>query len=397
MYQQRIKTMRILMINVVCGIRSTGRICTDIAEYLDKQGHEVKIAYGRFDVPEKYKKYSYKIGNDFDVCLHAGVSLLLDNSGLMSKKVTVKFIEWIKDYNPDVIHLHNIHGYYLNFEILFDYLRGCGKRIIWTLHDCWSFTGHCAYFDYSQCSKWKNGCESCPSLKDYPPCFIKDNSSENYQVKKRVFTSIPNLTIVTPSQWLASLVKESFLSEYQVKVINNSIDYNVFKPTVSDFREKNGLSGKTIILGVASVWDRRKGLSDFIQLSQMLTDDYKIVLVGLNNKQLKEIPDDILGITHTSNIKELAELYTMADVFLNLTYEDNYPTTNLEAQACGTPVISYKTGGSTESALEYGMVVEKAQLDEIIQILKNKEYTKCVDNRKMHHFEKEYACLYNVE
>ena len=365
--------MKILMINVVCGIRSTGRICTDLADALTERGHEVKIAYGREAVPEKYQKYAVRIGSDFDVKLHGVKSRLFDQTGFGSAKATRKFIEWVKEYDPDVIHLHNIHGYYINIEILFDYLKTCGKRILWTLHDCWAFTGHCSHFTYVKCDRWKTGCNNCPQKKEYPASIILDNSKQNWIKKKELFTGIPNMTIITPSEWLAGLVKESYLKEYPVTVINNGIDTDVFQPTPSDFRQRYHLEDKTILLGVASTWNDRKGFGDFIKLSEMLDDSYKIVLVGLSDKQMKLIPQNILGITRTNSTKELAQIYTAADVFLNLTYEDNYPTVNLEAQACGTPVITYDTGGSVESVPRENIVKKGYFIESVDHIVDHKK------------------------
>lgn len=384
------------MINSVCGIRSTGRICTDIADALEKQGHEVKIAYGRFDVPEIYKKYAVKIGNQLGVYFHAGEALLMDNSGMLSKNVTVKFIEWVKEYNPDVIHLHNIHGYYIHVPTLFNYLKECNKKILWTLHDCWSFTGHCAYFDFVDCKKWKTGCFSCELKHEYPPSVLLDKSKENYLVKKNMFTGISNMTLITPSKWLADLVKESYLKEYDVKVIHNQINYNVFYPVASDLKEKYHILDKKVVLGVASIWEKRKGLDDFVQLSQKLNEDYVIVLIGLNKKQLKSIPKNVIGIEHTSNVQELAQWYSCADVFLNLTYEDNYPTTNLEAIACGTPVITYNTGGSPESAKYYGMTVEKGNLEEVADIVSKEQYKNCRKEDITDDFISSYLQLYSL-
>lgn len=333
--------MKVLMINSVCGIRSTGRICTDLAEVLEQNGHECKIAYGRETVPEKYQKYAVRIGSDFGVKLHALQSRIFDNAGFGSKRATERFVEWVKEYDPDVIHLHNIHGYYINIEVLFKYLAEANKPVVWTLHDCWSFTGHCAYFSYVGCDKWKTGCSKCIQKKSYPSCILFDRCKKNWLLKKDLFTSVKKMTLVTPSKWLASLVKESYLGKYLVKVIPNGIDLDVFKPSPSDFREKNGLVGKRIILGVASVWDKRKGFEDFIELSKIVDENTKIVLVGLSKAQLPNLPKNILGIERTDNAKELAKIYTAADVLFNPTYEDNFPTVNLEAQACGLPVISY--------------------------------------------------------
>ena len=298
---------------------------------------------------EKYKHYSIRIGSKTGVKFNALKARIFDNEGLNAKNATKKFIEWVKAWNPDIIHLHNLHGYYLNINLLFNYLKTCGKKILYTLHDCWTFTGHCAHFMYSKCDRWKFGCKNCPEKKAYPASLLKDNSMYNYLKKRDILCNVLNMTIITPSEWLANLVKQSYLLEYPVKVINNGIDLNVFKPTQSDFRSKYGLENKKVILGVASVWTDKKGFFDFLKLSRLLDDSYRIVLVGVNEKQKKVLPKNIIGITRTDTLTDLAGIYTAADVFVNLTYEDTYPTVNLEAQACGTPVITYATGGSVES------------------------------------------------
>lgn len=360
--------MKVLMINVVCGIRSTGRICTDLAKELEARGHEVKIAYGRENVPEQFRKYAVRIGTDLSVKFHGVKARLFDGAGFGSKSATSKFIEWVKDYNPDVIHLHNIHGYYLNIEVLFDYLKICGKKVIWTLHDCWSITGHTAYCDSVDCRKWINGCADCPLIGEYPTSYI-DCSKRNWIKKKQIFTGVPNMEIVTPSKWLASCVKNSFLKFYSVRIINNGIDTSQFTPTESDFRKKKGIEDKFVLLGVASVWDKMKGLNDFLKLAQILDNRYIIVLVGLTRGQIANMPNNILGIEKTNSIKELAEIYTAADLFLNLSLCENYPTVNLEAIACDTPVITYETGGSPESASYYGKSVPKGDLGKLVEAI----------------------------
>lgn len=367
--------MKVLMINSVCGIRSTGRICTDLAEVLVENGYEVKIAYGRETVPEKYQKYAVRIGTDIDNKIHAIQTRLFDTHGFGSKKATADFLKWADKYDPDILHLHNIHGYYINVEMLFGWIKSRPQmKVIWTLHDCWAFTGHCAHFTIANCSQWKTCCKQCIQLKNYPSCEFVGNVERNFQRKKSAFTGVKDMTIVTPSKWLADLVEKSFLNGYSVKVINNGIDTNVFKPTPSDFRKKNHLENKKIILGVASSWSAAKGLNDFVKLSKMLDDDYKIVLVGLSEKQIKEVPDNIIKISRTNSAVELAEIYTAADVFLNLTYEDNYPTVNIEAIACGTQVLTYNTGGSPEIVEKFnGYVVECGKIEEVaekIQTLK---------------------------
>ena len=342
--------MKIFQINSTCGFGSTGRIAVDILKELEKNGGEGIIAYGRNSAPENVN--SYRIGSDLEVKIHGVLSRITDRQGFYGTSATKKLIEKIKDYNPDIIHLHNIHGYYLNVAILFDFLKEYNKPIVWTLHDCWAFTGHCAYFSFNGCEKWKTECNTCPLKKDYPTSLVMDNSKKNYQQKKELFTKPQNITFVTPSNWLKDLTEKSFLGKYPVKVINNGIDLTKFKPTESDFRERNNLQDKFIILGVASIWEERKGLKDFIKLNEMLSENEKIVLVGLDDNQLATLPESIMGIKRTNSIEELAEIYSSADVFVNPTYEDNYPTTNLEAISCGTPVVTYITGGSPESVFE---------------------------------------------
>lgn len=385
------------MINVVCGIKSTGRICTDLAMELEALGHEVKIAFGRGNVPEPYQKYAVRIGTNFEVKLHGIKARILDGVGFGSKRATETFIDWVKKYDPDVIHLHNVHGYYINVEVLFNFLKKCGKKVIWTLHDCWAFTGHCVYFDYVSCDKWKNGCSHCLQKSEYPVRIGPDMSKKNYLKKKKLFTGIPNMTLVTPSQWLADLISESFLNEYPVKIIHNGIDTEAFKPTESNVKERYNCQNKKIVLGVASVWNNRKGLDSFVELSKLLDDSYQIILVGLSKKQIKQLRGNIIGIECTNSVKELAELYTAAEVFVNPTLDDNYPTTNIEAIACGTPVITYNTGGSPESIPEIlkGECVVKNKtpycLAQAIKNIVNKSKKIVFDEEYIRMISKEYA------
>lgn len=346
--------MKYLFINSVAGIGSTGRIVADKCRELQKQGNQCVIAFGRAaancdDIE------TVQIGTKFDYQWHGVLTRLFDLHGFGSKRATRKFLQWVKEYEPDVIWLHNIHGYYINIELLFDYLKSCGKKIYWTLHDCWAFTGHCSHFTAAKCEQWRSHCSHCSQLRRYPKCYAISNVNRNFERKKASFTGVPNMKLIVPSHWLEGLVKQSFLQEYPVEVFYNTIDMNVFKPTPSNFRKRYGLPGKKIVLGVASVWDERKGLNDFIQLANMLDDGYVVVLVGLTDKQIKQLPKKILGIQRTNSAQELAAIYTAADVFVNPTYEDNYPTVNLEAQACGTPVITYDTGGCKETTKGKGL------------------------------------------
>lgn len=365
--------MKILLINSVCGIRSTGRICSDLAIDLEAQGHEVKVAYGRETVPEKYQKYAVKIGTDMDQKLHGMRTRLLDEHGFGSQKATAIFLKWADCFAPDMVWLHNIHGYYINVELLFEWIKKHPEmQVRWTLHDCWAFTGHCSHFTMVKCEQWKVHCLHCQQKKRYPSSLLKDNCKNNFERKKAAFTGVKNMSLITPSKWLADLVKQSFLSEYPVEVHHNTIDTTVFKPTESNFREAYRLQDKKIILGVASAWNERKGLDDFVKLSEIIDHEYAIVLVGLSERQKKRMPGSIIAISRTNNAKELAEIYTAADVFFNPTYEDNYPTTNLEAQACGTPCITYRTGGSVESVPQEN-IVEQGGFVEALELIKKSE------------------------
>ena len=295
---------RILFINSVCGKGSTGRICTDLYDLAVNDGYECCIAYGRGNHPKGYN--TFKIGNKIDIYGHVLMTRLFDKHGFGSKFTTKKLLKFIDSYKPDIIHLHNIHGYYLNIKCLCDYLRNNSRiKVIWTLHDCWAFTGHCAYFTFSKCNKWKNDCRNCQYRSSYPSNLLYSNSKKNFDKKKHLFTSLPNLVLVTPSKWLKSIVDDSFLHKYECRVIHNGIDSSIFKN-----KGKNTENKVTTILGLANIWDERKGFKTFLELAETIKDeDYKIILVGLSKKQIKELPTNILGIERTNNVDELVELY----------------------------------------------------------------------------------------
>ncbi len=386
--------MKILLINVVCGILSTGRIVADLYKVLRQQQHACLVAYGRGQATADVE--SLRIGSDLDICAHGLYTRLTDKHGFASSSATEAFLRRVDAYQPDLVNLHVIHGYYLNVELLFNYLKSKNIPIVWTFHDCWAFTGHCTYFDYAGCERWRTACHDCPQKSVYPSSLLFDNSSWNYQRKKELFSSQTNLTIVTPSQWLASLVKQSFLARFPVAVINNGIDLTVFKPTGSELRQKYGWTGKFVLLGVTNHGSERKGMKYLVELSQVLGDDYQVVLVGITKEQKKKLPANVVGLERTNNTKELAELYSLADVFINPTLEDNFPTTNLEALACGTPVITFKTGGSVEAVDETcGLVVEKGDnvgLLDSVRKLKERNFSRqaCVERAKR--FDKQERC-----
>lgn len=379
--------MKIYQINVVCGQGSTGKIATAISKVIEQNGGQCRIAYGRGNASKEIN--SFRMTNKLEVYLHALLARLFDKQGNFSKRATKRLIEDIKKYEPDIIQLHNIHGYYVNYAMLFDFLQTYNKPVVWTMHDCWAFTGHCAHYESVDCDKWKTECKNCPNLKGYPAAHYGGNVKSNYERKKKVFTGIDKLTIVTPSEWLKDQVKQSYLQEKETIVIQNGINLDVFKPSVSDLKMKMCPDGQKLLLGVTSIWTKNKGFDDFHNLRQNLSDEYVICLVGLNKKQMQELPEGIIGIKRTESVKQLAQYYTAADLFLNLTYEDTFPTTNIESIACGTPVLTYRTGGSTEIVDEQcGFVVEKGNVLSVAkavteQMCKKEECAQyCVDKSK---------------
>lgn len=370
--------MKVLMINEECGTGSTGRICTDIAAALENEGNEVKIAFGRNAdiVPTRYHKYAVRIGNDIDLKIHGVISRAFDATGLGSVEATKKFVRWVYEFDPDVIHLHNLHGYYINIKLLFECLRNLNRPVIWTLHDVWPFTGHSAYCDAVKCEKWKNGCGKCPQLATYPKSYI-DRSESNWKRKKEFFCGLEKVTIVTPSEWLAQQVRESFLNCYPSIVINNGIDTSKFHP-LENLKKPLEFHDKRVLLSVATVWNDLKGLGDFYKLAKLLDRNYRIVLVGgMTERQERDLPSNILHIKKTQDIDEMVELYNIAEAYINLTYCDTYPTVNLEAAACGTPVITYAVGGSTESAEMFGgLSVERGNIVAIAKAVQTVQKTK---------------------
>jgi len=379
--------MKLLQINTVVNYGSTGRIAEQIGNLAIEKGFKSYIAYGRKN--RESNSSLIKIGTKLDNYTHVAKTRLTDKHGLGSQSATKKFLSIIKEIKPDIIHLHNIHGYYLNYQLLFEYLNEMQIPIVWTLHDCWSFTGHCAYFDYVNCNKWISGCFSCPQLASYPKSYV-DNSKANFNLKSKLFAANKNLTLVPVSYWLENLLTKSVLKNLPKKVIHNGVDLEKFKTYTDTTKidEKFNIASKHLILGVASVWEKRKGLQDFIKLNELLKENFKIMLVGLNEKQIKTLPSNIIGVKRTESQEELAQIYSRADIFFNPTYEDNFPTTNLEAMACGTPVITYDTGGSPESITEEtGFIVTKGNLNaalEKIELLVNKNHfditKKCSNN-----------------
>lgn len=401
---------KLLQINPVIRINtSTGRIMQEIGELAMANGWESYVAYseGRDGVKPCRSKLM-PVGGKLDVAFHGLWTRLTDRHGLASWNATRRFVDEIKALKPDVIHIHNIHGYFLNYRILFEFLKDAGIPVVWTVHDCWLYTGHCNHYARIGCTKWMTQCENCPQKSAFPASLFVDRSCGNYSDKKRLFTSIPNLTIVTVSNWMREEMRMSFLKNCRYMVIRNGIDLNIFKNRGKDMeiREKYGLPDKHIILGVTSIWCEEKGLNDFMRMSSLLCPDEIIVLVGVSEKQMANLPETIIGIHRTEKVEYLAQLYSVATALVNPTWQDNYPTVNLESIACGTPVITYRTGGSIESISEdTGFVVEQGDVNGIlaafrkIKELGKERYVERCRNYAVEHFSKndrykEYIDLY---
>ncbi len=389
--------MKIVQINALCDRGSTGRICADISRLLTKEGIENYIFYsiGQSEYP-----LGKKFASKYYIKLQALKSRIFGNYGFNSHASTRKLIKELRKINPDVVQLHNIHNQDVNLKMLFDYFRETQVKVFWTFHDCWAFTAYCPHFVMSKCDYWKTGCHSCPQRRRFSWFF--DRSKKMYEDKKAIFDGI-NLTVITPSKWLADVAKQSFLRDTDIRVINNGIDLDIFKPQESDFRDKYNLENKKIILGVADGWGVRKGLDVFIKLSESLPHNYQIVLVGTNDDVDKQLPSNIISIHRTNSQKELAKIYASANVFANPTREDTFPTVNMEALACGTPIVTFKTGGSPEIIDEKtGIVVDVDDIDgfknAIIEAAEGENITRksCLERAKRYNRKDRYEDYINL-
>lgn len=390
--------MKIIQINTTCGVGSTGKICMGISQLMSNKDVENYILYG--NISNGYD-LGIQCSNKFYVKIQSLKSRIFGNYGFNSYSATKKMISLLEKISPDIVHLHNIHSHDCNLKMLFEYFKKTKIKLVWTFHDCWAFTAYCPHFSMVKCDKWKDQCYKCDQLHMFSWFF--DKSSKLYKEKAELFSNL-DLTIVTPSAWLADLVKQSFLKEYPVRVINNGIDLRVFQPKKSDFRCRYGLEKKKIVLGVSFDWEIGKGIDVFAELASRLPDNYQIVIVGTDDKVDEILPINIISIHRTQSQEELVEIYSVADVFINPTRQENYPTVNMEALACGTPVVTFKTGGSPEMLdATCGSIVDCDDIDalerEIIRICQNNPYSREACTKKALTFDKnerfkEYLNLY---
>lgn len=343
--------MKILQINSSANLGSTGRIAEQIGELILKEGWQSIIAYGR--TSNESKSVLYRIGNDLDVNFHLMQSYIFGNHGFASTIATKNLINYIKSQNPDIIHLHNLHGYYINLKLLFSFLSESKAKIVWTLHDCWPLTGHCSYFSDINCQKWINECNNCPKKRNYPKSILFDNSKRDFYFKKELFNTV-KINIVTVSNWLKNITKESFLKDHNIISISNGVNRNKFKIKGKNqiLIERHKLSEKKILLASSTSWARQKGFDDYLKLSSLLPPSLKIVLIGLSKDNIRKLPVNILGIERTDNIDELVDWYNIADIVLNLSLQESFGLTSVEGFMCGKPTIVYNSTASPELIID---------------------------------------------
>lgn len=380
--------MRVLQINSV-NFGSTGSIARGIAAVCRDAGMEAYLAF-----PESRSNSLRRtardivIGNRVSRNVHIQAGFVTGMQGTFSRRSTKQFLDVVKDLNPDVLHLHNLHDCYLNLPMLFEFIKATSTQVVWTLHDCWPLTGKCTHYTAIGCEKWIGSCRECPQLREYPAALV-DRTERMHGLKKAWFSSVRNMVLVTPSDWLRRQVERSYLREYDVLVINNGIQLDVFRPTSGDFRRRHRLGEKKIVLGVADGWSDRKGLGSLLDLRSRLGSQYEVVIVGLSSDQMRQMPTGVVGMRRTDDAYQLAEIYSAADVFFNPTREDNYPTVNLEALACGTPVVTFRVGGAAEMIKDdCGRAVEPGDLSAaaraIAEFTRGDHTSSCVESVSRH-------------
>jgi glycosyltransferase involved in cell wall biosynthesis len=363
---------RLKVVQIVCEGKSgsTGRIAEAIGQEILNQGALSFIFVGRDQ--EKSESSINKVGGRFNLYFHAFLTRLTDLHGLGSIYATIKLVTRLIKIKPHIIHLHHIHGYYINYFILFKFLEWKNCNVVWTFHDCWAYTGHCTHYSMVKCNKWKTECKSCPQRSEYPQSWFLDASLFSFRLKRNTFSRLKNLHIVCVSEWMRNEVRGSFLSHIDTSVIHNGIDINVFKSYDDNYetRLKYGLKENDFVLiSVAFPWRKAKGLDDIIALSSILPKECKIVLVGINPDLLKGC-SGIVAIPRTKNKSELAKLYSCSDLYLGLSYEESFGLTVAESLSCGTPVVVYSTTALPELVNDdVGFIIPEGEYSKICDIV----------------------------
>jgi glycosyltransferase involved in cell wall biosynthesis len=359
----------LLQLNCTANWGSTGKIAEQIGVRAQQKGWKVYMAYGRKILPSSLQTIC--VGHKLSPYLHYAENRLLDHEGLGSRFETQRLIKKIQVIHPDVVHLHNIHDHWLNYKLLFEYLNRTDIKVVWTLHDCWSYTGGCSHYTLLNCNKWQTECKNC--VRSH---LLRDYSNQQFHLRKDLFTANMNLTLVSVSKWLEGEVRKSFLKDAHIQTILNGVDVNLFRPIkVSDINNKYNLHGKFVLVAAATAWSSAKGLEDYKVLATLLPSDCTLILIGLNEKQLRSLPQSIIGLPRTANVQELVEFYSRADVVMNLSYQESFGLTTVEGLACGSPSIVYNATASPELVTpETGIVVEPGDIHGVLSaILKIKQ------------------------
>lgn len=342
--------MRVLLIDVNCKYSSTGKIVYDLYNKLRAEGHEAAIAYGRGK--KICEEKIYKFGLDIETYVHALLARVTGYNGYFSYFSTRRLIRFIEEFQPDVIHIHELHAYFVNIEPLINYIRQKGIKTVCTLHCEYMYTGKCGHSH--ECEKWKTECTKCPHVHEYPASILLDQTTYMFRKKKSLFDEWKGLVIATPSQWLADRAKQSFLRNCMTKVVHNGINVDIFRPQNADAlkKEYNIKPDEKVVLGLApDILSEAKGGSYILQLAEkMKNQKVRFVLVGVTGKGVEYI-DNVVFVGKIRNQQKLAQHYSMADVFVICSKRENFPTTCLEAQCCGTPIVGFDTGGSRETAV----------------------------------------------
>ena len=361
---------RILYINESIGTGSVANIIEQIGIKAQSLGYTCMVAHGARYVGTSCLPH-YAFSSKVEEYMHGILSLLGNAHGLGSRMATRRLIAFIQKWKPTLIHLHNLHGYYLNYPFLFDYLKQANIPVVWTLHDCWALTGRCAHFTLSGCEQWKTGCRKCPMYRDYPRSVLCGFTQRNFELKKHAFNGIKNMTVTTVSEWLNRQVAQSLLQAYPCQTILNGIDVQHFHPVVSDWRKRWKAEMKVVLLGVASQWTETKGWSDWLQLTRQLDDTYCVVLIGVNEQQKRQLPSNCITISHIADKHEMAEIYSSADIYVNLAHQESFGLTLIEAMACGTPCISYNNTAIPETTTpDSCIVVDDGDIRSVVTAIK---------------------------
>ena len=399
--------MKVLLIDVVCKYGSTGKIVYDLYSQINASGDEAAICYGRG--PKLKEKNIFKFSFDFETLLHAFLTRITGFTGCFSYFSTRRLIKFIKKFKPDVVHIHELHAYFLNVVPLLKFLKKQNIKVVHTLHCAYSYTGKCGH--HFECEKWKTECGKCPRLHEYISTSFFDRTKRMFNSKKKAFTGFKDFTVVSPSKWLGDFAKQSFLGQYPIKIIPNGIDCSIFYPReTNELRKKFNINkDEKVVLAVApNLMSSAKGGKLVMEIADKMKDEnVKFVMVGLNDINIEHSSNVIL-FERTNNQDQLAEFYSLADAFVICSDKENFPTTCIEAQCCGTPVCGFDVGGTKEtSILDKNTFVEYGKIDNLIEIIRNilgenykQKFEIAKEAKKMfdkHNFFERYLELYRGE